>query len=214
VDDHVVEATLPHLSPVVADMIRVQRLTGCRPGDVIQLRASDLDMSVNPWEFRPRRHKNQHRQRQRIIPVGPKAQAILRNYFSLDLAAPLFRPDESERRRNGKRNEERATPRWPSHDPEARRERREEKRGDAPARAPKDRYTTQSYDRAIERAAAKAGVPHWTPNQLRHAAGTEFRKRFGLDAAQAVLGHAKADVTEIYAELDAEKARRAVLEIG
>ncbi len=31
VDDATVQATLPHLSPVVADMIRFQRITGCRP---------------------------------------------------------------------------------------------------------------------------------------------------------------------------------------
>lgn len=34
VDDATVQATLPHLSPVVADMIRFQRLTGGRPQDV------------------------------------------------------------------------------------------------------------------------------------------------------------------------------------
>ena len=32
VDDPLVEATLPHLPAVVADMVRFQRLTGCRPG--------------------------------------------------------------------------------------------------------------------------------------------------------------------------------------
>ena len=31
VDDATVQATLPHLTPVVADMIRLQRITGCRP---------------------------------------------------------------------------------------------------------------------------------------------------------------------------------------
>lgn len=34
VDDAVVEATLPHLPVVVADMVRLQRLTGARPGDI------------------------------------------------------------------------------------------------------------------------------------------------------------------------------------
>lgn len=33
VNDAVVQATLPHLPRVVADMIRLQRLTGCRPED-------------------------------------------------------------------------------------------------------------------------------------------------------------------------------------
>lgn len=34
VDDAVIDATIPHLPPVVADMVRFQRLTGCRPGEV------------------------------------------------------------------------------------------------------------------------------------------------------------------------------------
>ena len=34
VDEATVEATLPHLPPIVADMVRFQQLTGCRPGEV------------------------------------------------------------------------------------------------------------------------------------------------------------------------------------
>ncbi len=54
----------------------------------------------------------------------------------------------------------------------------------------------------------------WGPNQLRHAAGTEVRREFGLEAAQTVLGHAKADTTEIYAERDSELARQVMAKIG
>ncbi len=42
----------------------------------------------------------------------------------------------------------------------------------------------------------------WAPNQLRHAAGTEIRAKYGLEAAQVILGHSKASTTEIYAERD------------
>lgn len=51
-------------------------------------------------------------------------------------------------------------------------------------------------------------VPHWHPHQLRHAAATRLRKEHGLEAARVVLGHAGAAVTELYAEIDHEKARR------
>ena len=34
---------------------------------------------------------------------------------------------------------------------------------------------------------------HWHPNQLRHTHGTRVRKEYGLEAAQVVLGHARAD---------------------
>lgn len=75
----------------------------------------------------------------------------------------------------------------------------------APRRPPRERYDVPSYRRAIEYAiqrARKAGiqVTHWHPNQLRHARATELRKQHGLEAAQVILGHAKADVTQIYAE--------------
>jgi len=45
VDDATVEATLPCLPEVVADMVRLQRMTGMRPAEVCILRPSDLDRS-------------------------------------------------------------------------------------------------------------------------------------------------------------------------
>lgn len=32
----------------------------------------------------------------------------------------------------------------------------------------------------------------WAPNRLRHSRATEIRERYGLEAAQAVLGHSQA----------------------
>jgi hypothetical protein len=40
-----VERTLPHLPPMVADMVRIQRFVGCRPAEVCLLRPADLDRS-------------------------------------------------------------------------------------------------------------------------------------------------------------------------
>jgi site-specific recombinase XerD len=70
------------------------------------------------------------------------------------------------------------------------------------------------YIRAIAAACKKAGVPVWTPNQLRHADGTEVREKFGLEYAQAVLGHSSAKTTEIYAKASFEKAAKVAKEIG
>jgi integrase len=67
---------------------------------------------------------------------------------------------------------------------------------------------------AIRRACVKAGVPIWSPLQLRHNAATAIRARFGLEAAQEIMGHAKADVTEVYAEKDLALARRVAAEVG
>jgi site-specific recombinase XerC len=57
-------------------------------------------------------------------------------------------------------------------------------------------------------------VPHWHPHQLRHLAATHIRQRFGLEAAQVVLGHARAEVTEIYAARDLEQAAAVAAQIG
>ena len=43
VSDGVIEATLPHLPEVVADMVRLQRLTGMRPAEVCLIRPCDLN---------------------------------------------------------------------------------------------------------------------------------------------------------------------------
>lgn len=43
-------------------------------------------------------------------------------------------------------------------------------------------------------------IKPWSPNQLRHTVGTEIRAKYGLEAAQVLLGHSTADVTQIYAE--------------
>ena len=67
---------------------------------------------------------------------------------------------------------------------------------------------------AVQRACRKAGVPAWSPGQLRHTAATLIRARYGLEAAQTVLGHAKADVTQVYAERDLARARAVMAEIG
>jgi site-specific recombinase XerC len=77
-------------------------------------------------------------------------------------------------------------------------------------RPPRDRYGVDGYRRAC----LKAGLPIWVPLPLRHSAGTEVRKRYGLEASQAVLGHAELGVTQVYAEKDLEAARRVMAEIG
>ena len=43
-------------------------------------------------------------------------------------------------------------------------------------------------------------VPRWRPNQLRHAAATKIRQQFGLEASQVLLGHARVNITETYAD--------------
>ena len=55
---------------------------------------------------------------------------------------------------------------------------------------------------------------HWHPHQLRHNAATFLRKEFGLETARIILGHRSAAITEVYAELDQQKAMEAIVKVG
>ena len=87
---------------------------------------------------------------------------------------------------------------------------------------PADCYNKDSFGRAVKRGIAKANkemlkpafVGNWHPNQLRHTRATEVRRQFGLEAVQVVLGHATADVSQIYAERDFSKASDVMRMIG
>jgi integrase len=54
----------------------------------------------------------------------------------------------------------------------------------------------------------------WHPHQLRHNAATHLRREFGIEVARIILGHRSAVTTEIYAELDEEKAEAAIQKAG
>lgn len=72
-----VVAVLRVADPHIAALIRIGWLTGARPGELVQLRAEDLDRTRPVWIYRPASHKNQHRGQAREIPIGPKAQRVL-----------------------------------------------------------------------------------------------------------------------------------------
>jgi integrase len=162
-----VAATLAHLPPPVAAMVRLQLLTGMRPGEACTLRPGDLDRSAPVWTYRPPAHKTEHHGRARIIYLGPQAQAVL---------TPFLEGCEPE------------SPAFP--------------------------MVVQTYRRTIARACVRASVPAWKPNQLRHNAATRLRAEFGLDIAQVILGHSTADVTQVYAEVDRDKAIEVMRRVG
>jgi len=159
----------------------------------LKLRPIDLDTTGRVWTATLKEHKTQYKGRERTLYFGPKAQAILKEFMAdRPLDAYLFSPREAEQARHSnapthRRPNQIASPKKTE-------------------RAVGDHYTTASYRRSIERGCRKAGVPVWTPHRLRHNAATQIRKEFGLEAAQLLLGHAKADVTQLYAEVNRSKA--------
>jgi len=233
VDDAVVEATLEHMPTVVAAMVRMQRLTGMRPAEVCIMRPCDVDRAGDIWLYRPGIHKMEHHGRDRIVMIGPRAQEVLLRYLVRDAEAYCFRPCDSEEKRLAERHANRQTPLSCGNRPGTNRIRKPKcKAGES--------YPTNSYRRAIYRACDKT-YPHpklgyimrntfseaernqlrawqkkhrWAPNRLRHTAATEIRREFGLEAAQVILGHSAADVTQVYAERDLAKGVEVARRIG
>ena len=80
--------------------------------------------------------------------------------------------------------------------------------------SPGECCSKDSYNRAVSRACKRAGIEPWSPNQLRHTAATEIRKRFGLEASRVILGHSSAETTLIYAERDFEAAKSVIRQMG
>lgn len=201
-----VEAVLPLLPRPVAAMVRLQLLTGCRAGEVMAMRGCDLIPGEPNWEYQPASHKNAWRGIQRVIPLGPRAVTIVREFLRTNVEDFLFDPREAvaahhEARALGRKT--RSTPfelarRCPNR----------------PGQKHAHRYDRRSYRQAIVRACVKAGVPAWSPLRLRHAAATLIRARYGLEAAANVLGHARPDTTLLYAERDLTRAHSIATEIG
>jgi integrase len=75
-------------------------------------------------------------------------------------------------------------------------------------------YDGGAYRKAIRRACKKLGIPIWFPHQLRHSAASEIRRRYGLEASQAILGHTELTTTQVYAQVHRGKAREIMCEIG
>ena len=212
VDPDVFERTLPHLPKRVADMCRVQRLCAMRPQDVCNLRACDIDRSGDVWLYRPPGHKTAHLGDVLTKYIGAAAQAILTPYLIEKADNPeafLFSPtdtvrDRSIEKRRNRKNLSKKGEVQPSH---------QNRRKSNPKRAPGEQYSTDSYGRAVTRACKRAGVPPWSVNQLRHRAASDIRKKHGLEAAQVMCGHKRASTTEIYAEVDIEKAVKVAREM-
>jgi len=209
----VVEETLPILRPILADMVSLQLETGMRPGEMVVLRACDLDMTGPVWLYRPATHKTAHHGHERVVPIGPKGKEIIRRHLTTDTQAYLFSPRKLMEERAEALRASRKTRVQPSQ--QNRRRRRSKKK-------PGERYAVTSYAQAIRKAIQRHNrskpeaehIPHWHPHQLRHLRALELKREVGLDVARAVLGHRSPVITEHYATLDVARAAEAMQRLG
>ena len=188
------EPVLQEVSHVVAAMLMLQWYTGARSGSIC--RATPAQFSEDPQEprlllWRPE-HKAEHLGKELILPIGPRAQQEVAEF--LEHEPYCFDPREATNRGR-------------------------------PGRV----YTPWTYRRALVRGQAKCQekareairegkvayvIQRWTPHQLRHARGHEVRERWGVEAAQAILGHDSLASTQVYSDRQLGLARRIALEEG
>ncbi|MBE7462890.1 MAG: site-specific integrase [Planctomycetes bacterium] len=193
-----VDAVLPFLPSPVAALVRLQLLTAARGGELLGLRATDLDRSGSVWTCKLVEHKTAYLGHARELMFGAQAQAVLKPLIdSRPVGGFLFSPVAAEKERRARCKTHRRQDQKPNET--------------KTARTIGERYTSDSYRRCIARACAKAGVPVWSPHQLRHAALTNIKKVMGLDKTRAYAGHEVASMT---AEYSREADRTAALEVA
>ena len=208
-----VDAILPHVSRQIAGIVELMWWSGMRPSEALAVRLADIDQAGDLWEYKLRHHKTIHHGKERTVILGPRAQDVLRPFLmrvpAPDPELPLFSASEAEAERNAQRRRDRVTPMKPSDG------RRMSERGErTDGRIVGESYTVSSLRRAVRRACRDAGIPHWTPHQLRHAAATRIRQEAGVEAASLALGHSNLATTEIYAEASKERTRQIMRDLG
>lgn len=184
-----VKAVLPHLSPTVADMVRLQILTGARPQEIRLMRKGDFEfIDSSLWYYRPSEFKTEHFDNNKIISIGPRGISILKPRLAgLKKGDYIFSPSRAIAE----------TVPYQS------------------SRLVNDFYRRDSYALAIRRACRRAGVSVFTPYQLRKLRATEIDRVYGAETAAAVLGHIDVATTlRHYIDPRREEADRVARERG
>jgi integrase len=242
VDAVTVARTLRHLPAPLRVLVRLLWRTGMRCGEAVQMTTGNIDRRGAVWLFRPGQHKNEHREQDRVIALGPRCQRMLAALLRPDEPdRPLFSPRDTVAAVRARRLAERRTPFNVGNRAGSNRRRR-------PRRTPGDWYTPNAVRVALWRAADLAFPPpaplarqrgeraaehlarlsdaeraglrrwrkahRWGPHRLRHAAASRIREVFGLEAAQHALGHAGAAVTLRYAERSTRVASDVAAALG
>jgi integrase len=86
-----------------------------RPGEACSIRWADIDRTGEVWLYSPAQHNLAYRNEARIIPLGPKAQAVLAEFPTERPHDIIFSPDRNVEEIRALRSHERKTPKYRSH---------------------------------------------------------------------------------------------------
>ena len=221
VAEPIIEAVLPHVLLPVRAMLEVQLLTGMRPGEVVVMRRATSTRPARSGTTASPATRTAWRGHERIVALGPKAQAVIRPFLKPSGDAFLFSPRDAIEALRKEKRENRKTKVQPSQ---------ADRKKKSPKKGPGDRYSVRSYSQAVAKGCMKADaaaheeddtlaaetviVPQFHPHQIRHTTANRLRREFGLDTARVVLGHKSAQITEVYAALDNSKAAEVMAKLG
>lgn len=200
VTDSEIDKTLPFLSLIYRDIIKLLRVTGMRPSEVCRLRICDIDRSRKDriWIYIPADHKTKNRGKKRIIPLGAKAQEILKNRIENRAETDyLFTPADARREQWTEARKKRKSKITPS---QIEREKKSSKRKFINLH---EKISTASITRNVANAIKKAKkqgieIKKWSPYCVRHQVVTEIAIKEGPVASQRLAGHSSLNTTEIY----------------
>ena len=206
--DHV-ERVLPLLPPHARCLIELIRLTGMRTAEACGMTLDQIDRTGAVWTYRPIRHKTMNKGFARAVALGEKAKAAIEKFLArrkIGNAEPLFSPHRQREERFAELRAKRKTRVQPSQ---------MNRKKAKPKKPPGERFTPMALGHAVNRACIAAGVPRWTPYQLRHLKGAELREKFSLEHVRAALGHSHASMSAHYSRgADARLATEVAERIG
>jgi integrase len=212
VPESIIEATIAAATPTIADMIRVMLWTGMRPGELCAMRACDLERDGDVWIYRPVSHKTEHHGKDRIILVGPQAQAILQPYIARrqKLSEYVFLPVEAHRERLEARGFEKVAAYQLSRSnfKPGRKFQADTFYGQV------CRTCDRAFDADGKKRAARDYSHRWHPHRLRHNAATRVRELLGIEAAKDLLGHSSLSTAMIYAEKSMDRMKEIARKAG
>ncbi|MCY2944846.1 MAG: site-specific integrase [Planctomycetota bacterium] len=202
------EMTAARACPIIAAMIRVQVLTGLRPGEVCRMTTGQLDQAdPGCWFYRPDQFKTKWLGKNRAVPIGPRAQEILLPFLHPQQPdRALFSPIEATAHRMADLRSKRKSKVQPSQ---------LDRRKENLEKTPGEFYITESYGRAIKAVNITHDLPAWSPSCLRATRAQTVFESLGLDAARTLLGHADEAVTlKFYLHQAEEKSKALALLVG